>query len=74
MLNAKKQAEEFAKTLGQKVIGIEEARSDAYEDDEPEEVVYKMSKPCGRDESLAAKLSPDTVSIARSIDVIWNIE
>ena len=74
LLNAKKQAEEFAKTLGQKVIGIEEARSDAYEDDEPEEVVYKMSKPCGRDESLAAKLSPDTVSIARSIDVIWNIE
>ena len=74
LLNAKKQAEEFAKTLGQKVIGIEEARSDAYEDDEPEEVVYKMAKPCSGEGNLATKLSPDMVSIARCIDVIWNIE
>ncbi len=74
LLDAKKKAEEIAKILGQKVIGIEEARCDAYEDDEPEEVVYKMSCAGRCEESLASKLSPDTVSIARSIDVIWNIE
>lgn len=76
LLDAKKKAEAIAETLGQKVVGIECAKCDDYdEDDIIEPLPHKMC--ClaeGSGGSLASQLSPDTISIDKSIDVSWVIE
>jgi len=75
LLDAKKKAEAIAETLGQKVVGIECAKCDDYDDDDIiEPIAHKMCLAEGSGSSLASQLSPDTISIDKSIDVSWIIE
>lgn len=73
LLDSKKKAEIIAETLGQKVVGIESAKCDEYREDAESERLYMCCEQ-ERPVSLAAMLSPDTISVDRSIDVTWNIE
>lgn len=73
LLDSKKKAEIIAETLEQKVVGIESVKCDEYEEEDLEEKVhYLREMPAGS--SLATMLSPDTISVDKSIDVTWNIE
>ena len=73
LLDSKKKAEIIAETLGQKVVGIESAKCDEYEEEDLEEKIhYLREMPAGS--SLATMLSPDTISVDKSIDVTWIIE
>lgn len=73
MLDSKKKAEIIAETLGQKVVGIENAKCDEYREDTENEILYMCCEQ-ERSVSLATMLSPDTISVDKSIDVTWNIE
>ncbi len=73
LLDSKKKAEIIAETLGQKVVEIESVKCDEYERlefGERERTLIEM--PAGG--SLATMLSPDTISVDKSIDVTWIIE
>lgn len=75
LIDAKKKAEAIAETLGQKVVGIECAKCDDYNDEENEDsMVHKLCLCEGSGSSLASKLSPRTIQIDKSIDVAWIIE
>ena len=73
LLDSKKKAEIIAETLGQKVVGIESAKCDEYREDTENEIEYMC---CEQEHagSLACLLSPDTISVDKSIDVTWIIE
>lgn len=73
LLDSKKKAEIIADTLGQKVVGLESAKCDEYEEEEFEhKVTYICQETATR--SLASRLSPDIIIVDKSIDVTWNIE
>ena len=73
LLDSKKKAEIIADTLGQKVVGIESAKCDKYEEPKFEERELCLGEVSVRT-SLETLLSPDTISVDKSIDVIWIIE
>lgn len=73
LLDSKKKAEIIAETLGQKVVGIESAKCDEYREDTESEIEYMCCEQ-ERAGSLACLLSPDTISVDKSIDVTWIIE
>lgn len=73
LLDSKKKAEIIAETLGQKVVGIESAKCDEYSDDVGDGIEYMCCEQ-ERGGSLASMLSPDTISVDKSIDVTWIIE
>ncbi len=73
LLDAKKKAEAIAETLGQKVVGIESAKCDEYEEEEFEEKVHCIREMHPGSE-LATMLSPNTITVDKSINVTWIIE
>lgn len=73
LLDSKKKAEIIAETLGQKVVGIESAKCDEYEEEEFEEKVHYLCE-MPAVSSLATMLSPDTILVDKSIDVTRIIE
>lgn len=73
LLDSKKKAEIIAETLGQKLVGIESAKCDEYREDTENEMLYMCCEQ-ERSVSLATMLSPDTISVDKSIDVTWIIE
>lgn len=71
--DAKKKAEILAKTLGQKVVGLESAKCDEYEEEEFEHMVHCLRE--GKIKtSLASELSPDTIVVDKSVYTTWIIE
>ncbi len=74
LMNAKKKAEEIAGTLGKKVIGVEEIKGEDFEEIDNEELFCEKYFPGNASGMLAPQLSPDTVSIEKSINVIWIVE
>ena len=73
LLDSKKKAEIIAETLGQKVVGIESAKCDEYEEEHFKESVHFLREMLSGS-SLATMISPDTISVDKSIDVTWNIK
>ncbi len=75
LLNSKNKAEAIAESLGKKIIGIESAKCDEYADIEDiNQSVHYLRGDINAVPSLSELLSPDTVLIEKSIDVIWIIE
>ncbi|MDO4756141.1 MAG: SIMPL domain-containing protein [Parabacteroides sp.] len=74
LLDSKKKAEAIAETLGQKITGIDCAKCDEYDDDDVELLKPKMCLQEGVGGSLATQLSPDMITIEKSIDVSWIVE
>lgn len=73
LLDAKKKAESIAETLNQRVVGIESAKCDEYEEEDFEEKAHYLRE-MPTSATLATMLSPDTISVDKSIDVTWIIE
>lgn len=74
LLNSEKKAKAIAEALGQKIIGIESAKCNKYDDEDEVLMPHAMSVRDYCDSSLEVQLSPDTVNIERSIDVAWLVE
>lgn len=73
LLDAKKKAESIAETLNHRVVGIESAKCDEYEEEDVEEKAHCLRE-MPTSAALATMLSPDTISVDKSIDVTWIIE
>lgn len=71
--DAKKKADILAETLGQKVVGLESTKCDEYEEEEFDHMVHCLHENRART-SLAAKLSPDTIIVDKSVYSTWLIE